>query len=85
MGWSTVKSNKFKLLSGVVGASAVVTMVALTVAVGQQPEEGRVVSEDPTATIGETVTSTAGQTELETSVATPPFTFTTPPGFAAPH
>jgi hypothetical protein len=84
MGWSKVKSNKFKLLSGVVGASAVVTMVALTVAVGQQPEAGRVVSEDPTA-IGETVTSTAGQTELETSVATPPFTFTTPPGFAAPH
>jgi hypothetical protein len=85
MEWSIVKSNKFKLLSAVVGASAVVAMGALTIGVGQQqPPTGTIVS-DPTATIGETVTSTAGQTELETSVATPPFTFTTPPGFAAPH
>jgi hypothetical protein len=80
-----VKSNKFKLLSAVVGASAVVTMGVSTIGVGQQqPQMGTIVS-DPTATIGETVTSTTGQTELETSVATPPFTFTTPPGFAAPH
>jgi hypothetical protein len=80
-----VKSNKFKLLSAVVGASAVVAMAVLTVVVGQQPQTGTVVSEDPTATIGETVTSTTAPTELETSVATPPFTYTTPPGFAAPH
>jgi hypothetical protein len=80
-----VKSNKFKSLSAVVGVSAVVIMGALTIGVSQQqPHTGTLVS-DPTATIGETVTSTTGQTELETSVATPPFTFTTPSGFAVPH
>jgi hypothetical protein len=80
-----VQSKQFKLLSAAVGGSAVLTMAVLSVGLGHdQSRTGTVVS-DPTATLGETVTTTTPPSKPETSQATPPFTFTTPSGFATPH
>jgi hypothetical protein len=78
-----VQSKKFKLLSAVVGAGAVVAMAVLGLG-HDQSRTGTVVSE-PTATVGETVTATTPPSKPETTQATPPFTFTTPSGFATPH
>jgi hypothetical protein len=86
LGCSDVKASRFKLVAGVVGASAVVAMAVLTLTVsGGSSGGGMLVSEPPDITTGETVTSSTAPLEPETSVATPPFTFTTPSGFAVPH
>lgn len=78
-----MQSKQVKLLLAAVGGSAVVTMAVLSVG-HDQSQTGTVVS-DPTATLGETVTTTTPPSKPETSQATPPFTFTTPSGFATPH
>jgi hypothetical protein len=75
-----VKSRQLKLVSAGIGASAVVAMSALGVALSEAPSGTRTISE-PEITTGETVTTTTGQTEIPTSVAEPPVTATPPEGF----
>jgi multidrug efflux pump subunit AcrA (membrane-fusion protein) len=82
------QQKRVKLLSAVIGASAVVAMGALGVIFGDvssaAPEQvaGPVA---PQAT-EQTVTTTTPPPVPETSVATPSVTATTPSGFApAPH
>jgi hypothetical protein len=79
-----VKSNWVKLVSAVIGASALVVMGVLTVALGGEPTGSQNLVQ-PAMTTGETSTESTAPMELETSVAEPPFTFTTPEGFAVPH
>jgi hypothetical protein len=83
MEWSEVKSRQLKLVSAGIGASAVVAMTALGVALAKAPSGTSNISE-PEITTGETVTTTTGQTEIPTSVAEPPVTATPPEGFAMP-
>jgi len=80
-----LRSQRFKKLSAIAGASAFVAMVLLGVGFAQnQASTGTAIS-GPAATLGETATTTTPPAEPVTSKATPPFTFTTPSGFAAPH
>jgi len=80
-----LRSQQFKKLSAVAGASAFVAMVLLGVGFAQnQANTGTAIS-GPDATLGETATTTTPPEQPVTSKATPPFTFTTPSGFAAPH
>jgi hypothetical protein len=83
-----LRSQRFKKLSAVAGASAFVAMVLLGVGFAQnQASTGtaNTGTASPGATLGETATTTTPPAEPVTSKATPPFTFTTPSGFAAPH
>jgi hypothetical protein len=80
-----MKFKQVKLAFAAIGAGAAVAMGVLAVSAGdEQVVTGTLVS-DPTATLGETVTTTTPPRAPQTSVATPPFTFTTPSGFAVPH
>lgn len=67
------------------GIGAVVAMGALSFTLSQQQAGTTTTVSDPQATLGETVTTTTPPSQPETSQATPPFTFTTPSGFAVPH
>jgi hypothetical protein len=80
-----VNSTKLKVMSATAGAGAVLAMGALTVALGavHAPSDS-VVSDTPTATLGETVTTTTPPTIPETPIASPPVTAHTPEGFATP-
>jgi hypothetical protein len=80
-----LQSQRFKKLSAVAGASAFVAMVLLGVGFAQNQANSGTASSAPAATLGETATTTTPPPEPVTSKATPPFTFTTPSGFAAPH
>jgi hypothetical protein len=80
-----LRSQQFKKLSAVAGASAFVAMVLLGVGFAQNQANTGTASTDPSATIGETATTTTPPEQPVTSKATPPFTFTTPSGFATPH
>jgi hypothetical protein len=88
VGWSEVKLKNnhkpLKVVSAGLGVSAVVAMGALGVWASQAPAGGQMWSE-PEMTTGQTVTETTPGDAPETSEATPPFTFTTPEGFAVPH
>jgi hypothetical protein len=79
-----VNWNRVKLLSGVIGASAVVAMGVLTAVFAGEPGMSNVNVSEPDITLGETVTTTTGQTALETSVAEPPVIASTPEGMTPP-
>jgi hypothetical protein len=80
-----LRSQRFKKLSAIAGATALVAMVLL--GLGFSQNEGATGSDisSPEATLGVTATTTTPPLEPVTSKATPPFTFTTPSGFAVPH
>ena len=75
-----MKSQKLKLASAAVGASAVVAMGTLTAALSHDSNSETIVS-DPEITLGETTTSETAVTELETSLAVPEVTAEVPDGF----
>jgi hypothetical protein len=79
-----VKTNRLKLVAAAAGGCAVVAMITLTGLTHTGPANGRMISE-PKMTTGETSTAKKAAPSPETSVATPPFTYTTPSGFAEPH
>ena len=87
-GWSEVESkknhNQFKAISAGIGLTAAVAMGTLGV-LATGASAGRQVWSEPEMTTGETVTRSTDGGAPETSVATPPVTFTTPEGFAVPH
>jgi hypothetical protein len=76
--------NRVKLLSAVIGASAVVAMGALGVIFGDvgSAEPAQVVGAVAPQATGQTVTTTTPPPVPLTSVATPSVTATTPSGFA---
>ncbi len=74
-----MNSKKLKLTSAAIGASALVTMGALTMALSSDSGTATLVS-DPEITLGETVTSEA-PTEIETTLAVPEVTAEPPDGF----
>ncbi|WP_018599059.1 hypothetical protein [Mycobacterium sp. 155] len=76
--------KRLKTVSAGVGLVAAAAMGTVGVLASQAPAGVQMWSE-PEMTTGETVTETTAGEAPETSVATPPFTFTTPEGFAVPH
>jgi hypothetical protein len=78
------QQKRVKLLSGVIGASAVVAMGTLGVIFGDvsSVEPAQVVSAVAPLATEQTVTITTPPPVPETSVATPSVTATTPSGFA---
>jgi len=77
----TSHGNRAKVLSAIIGVSAVATMAALSLAGSdEQAESGTLVS-GPGMTLGETTTRTAPPSAPETSIATPPVTATPPDGY----
>jgi hypothetical protein len=74
-------SQKLKVVSAAVGASAVVAMGALTVALSSGGSESTTFVSDPQMTFGETSTVEKAATEVETSVAVPEHTAEPPDGF----
>ena len=81
MEWSEVKSKQIKALSAAIGASAMVAMGALTVALSSDSDTTSVLSE-PEVTLGETSTSSTAPEEPETTLAEPEVTAEPPTGFA---
>ncbi len=81
MEWSEVNSKQLKLVSAGIGASAVVAMGALGVALSEAPSGTGTVSEGPEITLGETSTVSTAPLEIETTLATPPVTAEPPDGF----
>jgi hypothetical protein len=80
-----LRSQRFKKLSAIAGASAFAAMVLLGVGFAQNQANTGTATSEPAATLGETATTTKPPAEPATPKATPPFTFTTPSGFATPH
>jgi len=80
-----MRIEQLKKISAVAGASAFGVMVVLGVGLAQHQVAAGSVSAPSGATLGETATTTTPPAEPVTSKATPPFTFTTPSGFAVPH
>jgi hypothetical protein len=79
-----VNSNqhkRVKFLSAAIGASAVVAMGAVGVAVANEQASTGNVGAVPEATLGATTTPTTPPAAPVTSIATPPMTATTPAGF----
>ena len=74
-------SQKLKLASAAVGASAVVAMGALTMVLSDDSGAGTVVTSTDEMTLGETSTIEKAATEIETSVAVPEVTAEPPDGF----
>jgi hypothetical protein len=74
-------SQKLKLASAAVGASAVVAMGALTMVLSDDSGAGTVVTSTDEMTLGETSTIEKAATEIETSVAAPEVTAEPPEGF----
>ncbi|GFG51525.1 hypothetical protein CQY20_09000 [Mycolicibacterium agri] len=74
-------SQKLKVVSAAVGASAVVAMGALTVALSSGDSGSTTFVSDPHMTMGETSTVEKAGTEVETSVAVPEHTAEPPDGF----
>ena len=73
--------KRVKLLSAVIGASAVVATGAVGVALANEQAGTDTVGAVPEATVGATATTTTPPTAPVTSLATPPMTATTPAGF----
>ena len=73
-------SQKLKLASAAVGASAVVAMGALTMVLSEDSGAGTVVTSTDEMTLGETSTIEKAA-EIETSVAVPEVTAEPPDGF----
>jgi hypothetical protein len=74
------QQKRVKLLSAVIGASAVVAVGAVGVAVANEQAGTGTVGVVPEATPG-AATTTTPPTAPVTSIATPPMTATTPAGF----
>jgi hypothetical protein len=79
-----LQSEQFKKMSAIAGASAFAAMVLIGVGLAHNEAQAGTASSGA-ATLGETATTTTPPAEPVTSKATPPFTFTTPSGFATPH
>lgn len=75
-----MNSQKVKLISATLGASAVVAAGALTMTLSEDGGAATVVS-NPEMTLGETSTVEKAGTEVETSVAAPEVTAEVPDGF----
>ena len=75
-----MNSKKLRLASATIGASALVGMGALTVALSSDSDTGTIVS-DPEITLGETTTSSTAPSEPATSLAVPEVTAEPPEGF----
>ena len=73
-------SQKLKLASAAVGASAVVAMGALTMVLSDDSGSATVVSSTE-MTLGETSTIEKAATDIETTVAVPEVTAEVPDGF----
>ena len=74
-------SQKLKLASAAVGASAVVAMGALTMVLSDDSGSATVVTSTDEMTLGETSTIEKAATEIETTVAVPEVTAEVPDGF----
>ena len=74
-------SQKLKLASAAVGASAVVAMGALTMVLSDDSGAGTVVTSTDEMTLGETSTIEKAATQIETTVAEPEVTAEVPDGF----
>jgi len=79
-----IPKARFKIVSGIVGMAAVIAMAALGVMSSYAPDNGPDYAMGPMQT-GATVTQSTAASAPETSIAKPPFTWTTPEGFAVPH
>jgi hypothetical protein len=77
---SSNQQKRIKLLSAVIGASAVVAVGAVGVAVANEQAGTGTVGAVPDATLGATTTTTPPAAPV-TSVAVPVDTATPPPGF----
>jgi hypothetical protein len=77
-----MRSKQLKAWSAAIGASAVVAMGALTMALSDDSGPTTVVS-DPEMTLGETTKSEVPE-EIETTLAEPEVTAEKPTGFAMP-
>jgi hypothetical protein len=75
------QQKRVKLLSAVIGASAVVVVGAVGVAVANEQAGTGTVGSGPEATLGATTTTTTPPAAPVTSIATPTMTATTPAGF----
>ena len=75
------QQQRVKLLSAVIGASAVVAVGAVGVAVANEQVGTGIVGSGPEATLGATTTTTTPPAAPVTSVAVPVDTATPPPGF----
>jgi hypothetical protein len=75
-----MNSQKLKLVSATVGASAVLVMGALTMALSTDSASTTVVS-DPELTLGETSTVEKAASTPETTFAAPEVTAEVPDGF----
>jgi hypothetical protein len=75
-----MNSQKLKLVSAAVGASAVAAMGALTIALSSDSGPATVVS-NPEMTLGETSTIEKAATSIETTLAVPEVTAEVPDGF----
>ncbi|WP_123028488.1 hypothetical protein [Mycolicibacterium stellerae] len=75
-----MNSQKLKLVSAGIGASAVVAMGTLTAVLSEDSGSASVVS-NPEMTLGETSTIEQAATEIETSLAVPEVTAEPPDGF----
>ena len=75
------QQKRVKLLSAVIGASAVVAVGAVSVALANEQVGTGTVGAVPEATVGATATTTTPPPAPVTSLATPPMTATTPAGF----
>jgi hypothetical protein len=75
-----MNSRKLKLVSAAAGASAVISMGAMTAALSQDSGSTTVIS-NPEMTLGETSTVQKAATTLETTVAVPSVTAEKPDGF----
>ena len=75
------QQKRAKLLSAVIGASAVVAVGAVGVAVANEQAGTGTVGSGPEVTLGATTTTTTPPTAPVTSVAVPTDTATPPPGF----
>lgn len=76
--------RRLKTASAGIGLTAAAAMAVLGVLVSTTPAGAQDWSLAPMET-GATMTQSTAPTAPETSVAKPPFTFTTPEGFAVPH
>lgn len=79
-----MNSTKLKALSAGVGLLAAGTLAAIGVVNSGAPAQAQNWIQGPMNT-GATVTQSTAANEPEVKKAAPPFTFTTPEGFAVPH
>jgi hypothetical protein len=76
-----VNPTRLKLLAAVAGVGALITMGAVTMALGGEPGAPANVVSQPEPTLGQTVTTTTPPPAPETSIASPTVTASTPEGF----